>query len=56
MREAFSSLRELRDRLSASLGVPLPALSMGMSDDFSIAVEEGSTIVRLGRILFGPRG
>ncbi len=56
MREAFSSLRELRDRLSASLGVPLPALSMGMSDDFSIAVEEGSTMIRLGRVLFGPRG
>ncbi|HPF33248.1 MAG TPA: alanine racemase, partial [Candidatus Sabulitectum sp.] len=56
MREAFASLRELRDRLSSSLGVPLPALSMGMSDDFSIAVEEGSTMVRLGRVLFGPRG
>ncbi len=56
MREAFSTLRQLRDRLSAALGVPLPTLSMGMSDDFAVAVEEGSTMVRLGRVLFGPRG
>src|SRR5262249_12714214 len=45
-----------RDRLARRVGVELPHLSMGMSDDFSLAVEEGATFVRLGRALFGPRG
>jgi len=54
-RPTFRALRELRDRLQGrheSLGT---ALSMGMSDDFEIAVEEGATIVRIGRALFGDR-
>jgi PLP dependent protein len=54
-RPTFTALRDLRDRLRAanpSLGT---ALSMGMTDDFEAAVEEGATIVRVGRALFGER-
>jgi pyridoxal phosphate enzyme (YggS family) len=51
-RPTFRALRELRDRLAAALGRPLPHLSMGMSNDFEIAVEEGATLVRLGTVLF----
>lgn len=54
-RPTFRSLRELSDRLRTidpSLG---PALSMGMTDDFEVAVEEGATMVRVGRALFGER-
>jgi pyridoxal phosphate enzyme (YggS family) len=51
-RPTFAALRELRDRLAAALGRPLPHLSMGMSNDFEIAVEEGATLVRLGTVLF----
>jgi PLP dependent protein len=54
-RPTFARLRALRDDLSRRLGIELPELSMGMSDDFGVAVEEGATIVRLGRALFGPR-
>ena len=54
-RGAFSLLRELRDRLDGSCHHDLSELSMGMSDDFQFAVEEGATIVRLGRYIFGPR-
>ncbi|MBI4721332.1 MAG: YggS family pyridoxal phosphate-dependent enzyme [Chitinivibrionia bacterium] len=54
-RKAFKMLFELRSRLEGSLAVPLPELSMGMSDDFEAAVEEGATIVRLGRVLLGER-
>ncbi len=54
-RKAFATLRELRDRLSERLGVPLPELSMGMSDDFILAAAEGATTVRLGRFLLGSR-
>jgi pyridoxal phosphate enzyme (YggS family) len=51
-RASFGSLRELRD----GLGIPgVIELSMGMSDDFEEAVEEGSTIVRIGSAIFGPR-
>lgn len=53
-RRAFTRLRVLRDRLTAA-GYPLPELSMGMSADFPIAVEEGATLVRLGTLLFGER-
>jgi pyridoxal phosphate enzyme (YggS family) len=56
IRMHFRQLRDLRDDLARSLGVELPHLSMGMSDDFAIAVEEGATLLRLGRALFGPRG
>ena len=54
-RKAFADLRNLRDDLSSKGGFELPELSMGMSDDFQLAVMEGSTIVRLGRFLFGRR-
>jgi hypothetical protein len=51
----FRELRELRDSLRESLldGVELDELSMGMSNDFHVAVEEGATIVRVGRAIFG---
>ncbi len=51
-RPTFAALRLLRDQLAATLGRPLPHLSMGMSNDFVIAVEEGATMVRLGSMLF----
>ena len=49
VRPVFRRLRELRGALG------LPELSMGMTDDFEVAVEEGSTLIRVGRALFGPR-
>lgn len=52
-RRVFGGLREMRDRLGD--GVPVTELSMGMSDDLDVAVEEGATIVRLGTVLFGER-
>ncbi|MDR2161440.1 MAG: YggS family pyridoxal phosphate-dependent enzyme [Desulfovibrio sp.] len=55
VRPFFRSLRELRDALRPILGRPLPHLSMGMSHDFEIAVEEGATLVRVGTEIFGPR-
>jgi PLP dependent protein len=51
----FASLRELRDRLAAATGLALSELSMGMSDDFELAITEGATIVRIGRAVFGER-
>jgi pyridoxal phosphate enzyme (YggS family) len=54
-RQCFRSLHELRDRLQSELGLELPELSMGMSDDFEAAVAEGATMVRVGRVLFGER-
>jgi pyridoxal phosphate enzyme (YggS family) len=56
IRRAFALLRDLRGRAERSTGRSLAHLSMGMSDDFEIAVEEGATMVRLGRILLGSRG
>jgi uncharacterized pyridoxal phosphate-containing UPF0001 family protein len=47
-------LRALRDALQEE-GLWLPTLSMGMSADYAIAVEEGATVIRLGTVLFGPR-
>ena len=52
----FAELRALRDLAERRLGRRLPDLSMGMSDDFEVAVEEGATLVRVGRALFGERG
>jgi PLP dependent protein len=52
---AFSELRQLRDQAEQRLGMSLPVLSMGMSGDFEAAVEAGSTMLRLGQALFGPR-
>jgi len=54
-RPHFAALRELRDRLARSSGRPLPELSMGMSHDFAVAVEEGATEIRVGTALFGAR-
>lgn len=54
-RPYFRRLRRLRDDLQTHLGRPLPELSMGMSHDFEIAIEEGSTQVRLGTAIFGER-
>jgi len=56
IRSSFALLRRLKEELEEDLGVELPELSMGMSDDFEIAIAEGSTMVRLGRAIFGPRG
>jgi pyridoxal phosphate enzyme (YggS family) len=55
VRPHFRRLRELKEHTEAVLGAPLPHLSMGMSGDFEVAVEEGATIVRVGTALFGPR-
>jgi PLP dependent protein len=55
VRPVFQRLRSLRDETSQRLGISLPVLSMGMTDDYVIAVEEGATMLRLGRALFGPR-
>lgn len=54
-RPHFARLRALRDRAARALGVALPELSMGMSADYAVAVEEGATIVRVGTALFGAR-
>ena len=51
-RAAFAGLRQLRDSLSTRWNVALPELSMGMTNDFEVAIEEGATIVRLGSVLF----
>ncbi len=54
-RPYFEKLRNLRDSLESALGIRLSELSMGMSSDFEVAIEEGSTIVRIGTALFGER-
>jgi len=51
----FRRLAELRAAAASRLGRPLPELSMGMTDDFEVAIEEGATLVRVGRALFGER-
>jgi PLP dependent protein len=55
VRPFFRRLRELRNALQARLGRPLPVLSMGMSHDFEVAIEEGATEIRVGTALFGTR-
>lgn len=54
-RPFFRALRELRDATERKFGIVLPRLSMGMSGDYEVAVEEGATWVRLGTVLFGER-
>jgi pyridoxal phosphate enzyme (YggS family) len=54
-RRTFRDLRVLRDTIKEE-GLWLPTLSMGMSADYAIAVAEGATVIRLGTVLFGPRG
>jgi uncharacterized pyridoxal phosphate-containing UPF0001 family protein len=57
VRPVFRKLRELRDALARRWPEhPWQELSMGMSDDYEVAIEEGATMIRLGRALFGPRG
>jgi pyridoxal phosphate enzyme (YggS family) len=55
VRAHFAEVRKLRDSLEQATGWPLPELSMGMTDDFEIAIEEGATMVRIGRGIFGSR-
>ncbi|MEZ4667351.1 MAG: YggS family pyridoxal phosphate-dependent enzyme [Anaerolineae bacterium] len=54
-RPVFAALCRLRFALEQSLGIRLPDLSMGMTDDYPIAIEEGATLVRIGRAIFGER-
>ncbi len=55
VRPVFRRLRELKAQCEELLGAPLPHLSMGMSGDFAVAVEEGATMIRLGSAVLGPR-
>ena len=55
VRPYFQRLRKIRDHLAGSTSLPLPVLSMGMSHDFEIAIEEGATEVRIGTAIFGNR-
>ena len=54
-RKWFAKLRAIREREAERIGMALPELSMGMTDDFEVAVEEGATLVRVGRAIFGER-
>lgn len=54
-RPVFADLRRLRDALQTELGISLPDLSMGMTDDYPVAIEEGATFIRVGRAIFGQR-
>jgi pyridoxal phosphate enzyme (YggS family) len=54
-RKFFVTLRELRDQLETEFRISLPQLSMGMSGDFPVAIEEGATLVRVGTAIFGER-
>lgn len=54
-RPYFAALRRLRDRLQQTLGMPLKELSMGMTGDFEVAIQEGATLVRIGTAIFGDR-
>ncbi|MFH1014642.1 MAG: alanine racemase, partial [Nitrospirota bacterium] len=53
-RPYFSELRTLRDK-AETMGFNLPELSMGMTNDFEVAIEEGATMVRIGTAIFGER-
>jgi pyridoxal phosphate enzyme (YggS family) len=54
-RPTFTRLRHVRDHMEHATGWALPELSMGMSNDFEVAIEEGATMVRVGRAIFGER-
>lgn len=54
-RPYFKALRKMRDRIEHQIGIKLPDLSMGMTGDFEVAIEEGATMVRIGTALFGAR-
>jgi pyridoxal phosphate enzyme (YggS family) len=51
----FAKVRELQEEMEERSGMSFPGLSMGMSNDYEVAIEEGSTIVRVGSAIFGPR-
>jgi hypothetical protein len=55
VRPIFAGVAALREALQQELGFALPELSMGMTDDYPVAVEEGATMVRVGRAIFGER-
>jgi pyridoxal phosphate enzyme (YggS family) len=55
LRETFAGLRRLCEDARGACGLPLPHLSMGMTDDYAAAIAEGATIVRIGTAIFGPR-
>jgi pyridoxal phosphate enzyme (YggS family) len=55
VRPLFRQMRELKEQCERLLGAPLPHLSMGMTGDFEVAIEEGATMVRVGTALFGAR-
>ena len=54
-RPYYIQLRKLKEKLEKELGKTLPELSMGMSNDFEVAIEEGATIIRVGTAIFGAR-
>jgi PLP dependent protein len=54
-RKFFVQLREMRDALEKEFRAKLPQLSMGMTNDFVVAIEEGATLIRVGTAIFGPR-
>jgi pyridoxal phosphate enzyme (YggS family) len=54
-RPCFIMLRELREEMSQEFDRPFPMLSMGMTADYEVAIEEGSTMIRIGTAIFGPR-
>lgn len=54
-RPCFRMLRDLRDEMSQEFDRPFPILSMGMTADFEVAIAEGSTMIRVGTAIFGPR-
>jgi uncharacterized pyridoxal phosphate-containing UPF0001 family protein len=54
-RRFFVQLRDLRDALEKEFDLKLPQLSMGMTNDFIVAIEEGATLVRVGTAIFGER-
>ena len=55
IRPVFRRLREIKEECEQILEAPMQHLSMGMSGDFEVAIEEGATIVRIGTAIFGPR-
>ena len=55
VRPVFRRLRKIKEECEQILGAPMQHLSMGMSGDFEVAIEEGATIIRIGTALFGPR-
>ena len=55
VRHSFASLRQLKEQLKDRFSIELPHLSMGMSQDYHLAIQEGSTMIRIGRAIFGPR-